>query len=196
MAVQIISDSADIFGDRPFVVVQHNDETLCLRFGVVQRFVTDPAGESGVARHYHHVLSSAAAQIASDCHPQPGRQGRAGVSRAIAIVFAFRAQQKSVQPLVLPHRADAIETAGKHFVDVTLVADIENEAVPRSIENAMQRDGQFDHAEIGPKMASGLREDFDQLLANFLGKLRQILLADRFDVRRSANRRRAVASRF
>ena len=109
------------------------------------------------------------------------------MSRSVAIVFAFRAQQKSVQPLVLPHRPDAIETAGKHFVDVTLVADIENEAVPRSIENAMQRDGQFDHAEIGPKMASGLREDFDQLLAHFLGKLRQILLADRLNIGRSAN---------
>ena len=116
--VKIGSDRADIFRDGPFVVVEHDDETLRLRFGVIERFVTDAAGERGVARHYHHVLIIGAPQIPADCHSQAGRQRCAGVSGAVAIVFALGAQQESVQPLVLPHRPDAIEPAGKHFVDV------------------------------------------------------------------------------
>ena len=185
--VKIGSDGADIFCDRPFIVVEHDDETLRLRFSVVQCFVTDPAGKSGISRHYHDVLIIVATQIPANCHPQPRRQGRAGMSRAVAIVFAFGAQQEPVQSLVLPHRPNAIETTGKHFVDVALMADIENEAILRSVENAMERDGQFDHAKVGSEMAARLRENFDQLLAHFLSELRQILLLNRLHIRWSAN---------
>ena len=85
-------------------------------------------------------------------------------------------KKKSVEPLVLPHRVDAIEAAGKHFVDVTLMTDIEDKPVLRRVEDAMQRDGQLDDAEIWPEMPAGLRKDFDQLVAHFLRELRQILL--------------------
>ena len=35
--------------------------------------------------------------------PKRGGERRAGVTGAVAIVFAFGAEKKSVQPLVLPH---------------------------------------------------------------------------------------------
>jgi hypothetical protein len=35
---------------------------------------------------------------------------------------------------------NAVEPAGKHLVDVTLMADIKNQPVLRGVENAMQRD--------------------------------------------------------
>ena len=71
--------------------------------------------------------------------------------------------------------SNAIEPAGKHLVDVALVADVEDELVLRRVENAMQRDGQLDDAEIRSEMAAGLREDLDQLIAHFLRELRQAL---------------------
>ena len=181
--VQIARDRADVLGDGPFVVVQDDDEAPRLRFRVVERFITDPAGEGGIAGHDDDVLVSAA-KITADRHPQPRGQGGAGVSGAVAIVLALRPEKKAVQPLVLPHGADAIEPAGKHFVDVTLVADVEDKFVLRRFENAMQRDRQLDHAEVRTEMAAGLRQDFDQLVAHFLRELRQILFAQRFDVRR------------
>ena len=92
--------------------------------------------------------SSVAAQIAADRHAEAGRQRRPRVARAVAIVLAFGAQQKAVQPFVLPHRRDAIEPPGKHLVHVALMADVEDELVLRRFENAMQRDRQLDHAEI------------------------------------------------
>src|SRR5262249_18072830 len=42
--------------------------------------------------------------------------------------------------------------------------------------------GQLDNAEIRAEMATGLRENFDQLIAHFLSELRQILFTKRSDV--------------
>ena len=83
------------------------------------------------------------------------------MTSAVAIVFAFRAQQKSIQPFVLPHGVDAIEPAGKHFVDVALMADVKNKFVLWRAEDAMQRNRQLDHAEIRTEMPARLRKHFD-----------------------------------
>ena len=72
--------------------------------------------------------------------------------------------------------SNAIAPAGEHLVDVALMADVEDELVLRRVEDAMQRDGQLDHAEIRPEMAAGLRKNVDQLIAHFLRELRQVLL--------------------
>src|SRR6267154_56031 len=109
---------------------------------------------------------------------------------AIAIMFAFGSQKKTIEAAVLPHRGKAIETPGKYLVDITLVTYVHDKSVSRCVENAMQRDGQFDHAEIRTKMPASLRKDSDQLIANFLRQLRQILFAQRFDIR---GRQRPVA---
>ena len=104
------------------------------------------------------------------------------MTRAVAVMFAFGAQQKSVQALVLPHRVDAIEPAGEHFVDVTLMADVEDELIPRRIEDAMQRDGQLNDAEIWPEMSAGLRENLDEGFAHLLRELWKVLFVQRLDV--------------
>ena len=77
---------------------------------------------------------------------------------------------------------EAVEPAGEHLVDVALMADIEDELVLRRVEDPVQRDGQFDDAEIRPEMAAGLREDADQFVAHFLRELRQVLFAQRLDI--------------
>jgi hypothetical protein len=180
-AVEVARDRADVFRDRPFVIVEHNDEAFGLRLHIIERFVADPAGESGVACDNDNVLI-APAQIATDRHSQSGRERCAGVSGAVAIVLAFRAEQKAVQALILPHCADTIEPAGKHFVHVTLMAHVHDKSVVRRIENAMERDRQFDHAEVRSEVAAGLRKHFDELVAHFLGELWQILFRQRFHV--------------
>ena len=54
--VQVVCDRADVLCDRPLVVVQHDDETLGVRFDIVQRFVADPARKCGVARYHDNVF--------------------------------------------------------------------------------------------------------------------------------------------
>src|SRR5207237_4904955 len=143
-------------------------------------------GEGGAARNHANVFI-AAPQISANRHSKSGRQGRAGVPRTVAIVFALRPQEKAVQALVLPHRPDAIEPARKHFVDVALMTDVENQSVLWRVENAMERNCQFDDTKIGAEMAASSREHLDQLIANFLRKLGKILLPKRFHGCRSVN---------
>src|SRR5207237_10019555 len=97
------------------------------------------------------------------------------VTGTIAIMLAFGSQKKTIEPAVLPHRGKAIETPGKYLVDITLVTYVHDKSVSRCVENAMQRDGQFDYAEIRTKMPASLRKDSDQLLENFLRQLREIV---------------------
>ena len=114
-AVQVISDRADVFCDRPFVVIEDDDKTLRVRFNIVQRFVADSTGERGIARDYDNVLV-AAAQISSHSHAETSGKRRACVTGTVTVVFAFRAQKKSVEAPELAHRMKTIEAAGKHFM--------------------------------------------------------------------------------
>ena len=152
-----------------------------MRFDVIQRFVTDSARKGGVACHDHDVLVTAP-QVAPDGHAERCGKRRACVARAVAIVLAFGAQQKAIEPAELTHGAKSIEPAGKHFMHVALVADVHDETVTRGIEYAMQRNGQLHNAEVGSEVPAGLRENFDQLIAHFLSELRQILFTKPFNV--------------
>src|SRR6476661_2684856 len=180
-AIQVISDRAHVFCDRPLVVVEHDDETLGMRFDIVERFVADSTGERGIARDYDNVFI-AAAQIPSHSHAETSGKRRPSMTGPVAIVFAFRPQKKSVEALELSHRMKTIEAAGKNLMDVALMTDVHDKAVSRRIEDTMQSDGQFDHAEVRSEMPAGLGEDLDQLIAYFLRELRQILFTKRFDV--------------
>jgi hypothetical protein len=58
--VEILRDGADVFCDRPFVVVEDDDEFFRRVGDVVQRLVADAAGERRVARDADDVLVGAA----------------------------------------------------------------------------------------------------------------------------------------
>ena len=63
------------------------------------------------------------------------------------------------------------------------MAHIHDESIAWGVENAMQRDGQLDNAEIWTEMPAGLRQNFDEFIAHFLRELRKVFFAQRFDVR-------------
>ena len=65
------------------------------------------AGEGGIAGDADDVLVAARAGRGPTASPSAARQRGAGVARAVAIVLAFGAQEKAVEPLVGPHRLDA-----------------------------------------------------------------------------------------
>src|SRR5262249_36220424 len=154
---------------------------FCVRFDVIKRFVTNAARESSVACDDDDVLVTAP-QVAPDGHAECCGKRRSCVAGAIAIMFALGAHKKTVEPGKLAHRVKTVEPPGKHFVHVALVAHVHDETVARSVEHAMQRDGQLYDAEIGSEVPAGLRKNFDQLIAHFLSELRQILFTKRLDV--------------
>ena len=62
------------------------------------------------------------------------------------------------------------------------MAHIKDKLVLRSFKNAVQRDRQFDHAEVGPEVAAGIRKNADEFVADLLCELREIFGGDFFEV--------------
>jgi hypothetical protein len=97
-------------------------------------------------------------------------------------VFTFGAKKKAIESAVLPHGVNAVESPGKHLVDVTLMADVEDELVLRSIKDPVERDRQFNHAKVRSKMAASLGKDSYQFVTHFLRELGQAFLRQSFDI--------------
>src|SRR5690606_19963536 len=67
--------------------------------------------------------------------------------------------------------------AGKDLVRVGLMAHIPYQAVFRSVEHVVQRDGEFNHAEASTKMPAGLTDGVKKKFAQFSRQLRQLLFS-------------------
>ena len=153
-AVEVIRHGADIFRDRPLVVIQNDDQALGRGCDIVERFKSNATGERRVARHADDMLVGAEA-VPGRSHAECGGKGGAGVTRAVAIVLALAAEQEAIQPLVLAYRREAVESAGEELVDIALVADIEEKFVARRVEDSVQGEGEFHNAEVRAEVAAG-----------------------------------------
>ena len=54
----------------------------------------------------------------------------------------------------MPQRVEVAGAAGQHLVDVGLVAGVEDDPVPRGVEDPVHRERQLDHAEVGAEVAA------------------------------------------
>ena len=106
------------------------------------------------------------------------------MARAERVVFAFGALAEARQAIRLTERADAVAPTGEDLMRVGLVADVPDQPVTRRIEDMMQGDGQLDHAKPRAEMAAGDRNRGDQLLAELLGQLGQLLVLKRAEILR------------
>ena len=125
--------------------------------------------------------------VARRRHAQRGRERRAGVTRAEAIVLALGAQREAVQAIRLADRAEPVFAAGQNFMDVNLVAHVPDKFILGRRENFVQGDGQLDHAKVRAEMAAALGEALDQLGADLAGEFLQLRQREFFDVRRPVN---------
>ena len=80
--------------------------------------------------------------------PKRGGERGAGVACAVGVVLAFGAQHEAVQAAGLADGLEAVAASGKQLVDIGLMADVEDEAVGRRVEDVVHGEGQFDDAEI------------------------------------------------
>jgi hypothetical protein len=62
-------------------------------------------------------------------------------------------------------------------VGVGLVADIPDQLVARGVEDGMDCDGQFDHAQGGAQMPAGRGHFGDGIAPQFIGQADQIVIA-------------------
>src|ERR1700739_2780785 len=89
---------------------------------------------------------------------------------AVGVVLALGAEHEAVQTGGLANGFEALAASGEQLVDIGVMADGENEPVPRGVEDIMKRQRQFNDAEIRAEMSSGFRQGENQTLANFLRK--------------------------
>ena len=85
-------------------------------------------------------------------------------------MLTLGAQHEAVQPARLANRVQAVEPPGEHFMDVGLVADVEQQLVVGSVEDRVQGQRQLDDAQVRSQVAAGLRERLNEELANLLGQ--------------------------
>jgi hypothetical protein len=95
---------------------------------------------------------------------------------AVAIVFRFGAQEKSIESLILADGLDPTTPTGQHLMDVTLMGDIHYKLVGWSVENAVERDGEFHHSEVGSEVATGAGQGSDENFTDFLRKRYQLVV--------------------
>ena len=180
-AVQVVGHGAHVFGDRPFVVVEDDDEALGRVCHVVEGLKRDAAGEGGIARHAHDVFARSEF-VPGHGHAEGGREGGARVACAVAVVLALGAEEESVQALILADCLQPAQATGEHFVNIALMADVEDKAVFGRLEDAVEGDGEFHDAEVRAEVSACVREDIDEFRADLIRKFRKILGGECLDV--------------
>src|SRR5208282_4450681 len=146
----------------------------------------NPARERGIARQRDDVFV-ATLSIPRHGHAQCRGERRAGVPRAITIMFALRAQHEAVQAAGGANGVKEVAPAGEQFVYVSLVADVENEMVLGSVEDVMHGEREFHDAEIRAEVAAVFRENGNEFLADFRRELLELREVELLHVRGGAD---------
>src|SRR5205823_12305816 len=103
-----------------------------------------------------------------------GRDGRTRVSDGEKVVGRFVWIGEAADRALLPQLFELPGPAGDHFVRIALVADVKEQPVWPSgvrpkVEDAMQGEGQFDHAQVGCQMPAVLADRLEDALAHLQG---------------------------
>ena len=98
------------------------------------------------------------------------------------VAGTFGTLGKAGQPSLAADRIDTVIAAGEHLMCIALMTDVKDNAVARTIEDTMQRHGQFDRAEVGRQMSAVDRDDIDQLFTDLGAQGGQLVPGQRLEV--------------
>lgn len=73
---------------------------------------------------------------------------------SIAVVLGFGPEEVAIEALILTNGVNFFGPARQHFVDISLVGDVEEELIDGRIENLVKGDAEFDDTEVGSKVAA------------------------------------------
>ncbi len=167
-------EGADARIDEDLVVVQDHDQVFAQMAGLVEAFESEARAHAAVADHRHHLVVLAAERFRRD-HAEGGGDRSPRVARAEDVVFALVAAQKAAEAAELPDGRELLAPAAEELVRVRLVAGVPDDAVARRVEGVVQRQRQLHRAEGRGQMAADFGDDGDNLVADLLGELGQLL---------------------
>ena len=93
------------------------------------------------------------------------------MSHVEGIVDAFFAAGKPRDALILSQRMELIAPSRQDLVPVSLVSNVPDQLVFRSIEDIVQRHRELHGTQAGSKMPAGLRDRVDHEAAQFICEL-------------------------
>ena len=187
-AVEVARERADVRRDRHAVVVEHDDDRRPEPAGVVDRLERDAAGHGavtddgddlarvGLAAQPHGLL---------EAHRVADRGRRVPGAHDVVLALGDRAERR--EALVLADRRELVAPAGEDLVRVRLVADVPEDLVARRVHQRVQRDGQLARAEVGAEVAADLADRVDDVAADLLRDLDELLLAQGVQVLRAVD---------
>ena len=94
--------------------------------------------------------------------------------RAERVVLALAALGEAAEAAALAQGADPAAPRGQDLVRISLMADIPDQLVIGRVEDIVDRDSQFDHAETRAEVPAGCADGADHLAAQLVGKLAQL----------------------
>ena len=172
---------------RARVVVDDDDEREVLVGGdVVDRLPRHASRERAVTDDRDGMPVGLAAQASRLGDPVGPRQRGRGVGvfddvmLGLAPAGVARQSSAGAQPREVP-------ATGEDLVDVGLVARVEDDGVLRGVENPVDRDGEFDDAEVRSEVTTRTGNRVDEESADLLRQQRHVARADELDVRRPVN---------
>ena len=86
--VEVFGKGSDVFGDRPFVVVQNENEFLGRAGDVVKSLEGDSSGECGISGNGDYMFVSSL-EVPGHAPAQGCREGGSGMPRAKGIMRTF-----------------------------------------------------------------------------------------------------------
>ena len=183
---QIGGQPADRGRDRHVVVVEDHHQPIARLLRVVHRLIGHARAHRAIADH-RDAAAVLALHLVGHGEAQSGADRGRAMRRAEGVVFAFGTLGETRQPAALAQRADAVAATGQDLVRIALVPDIPDEPIGGRIEDVMDRHGELDHAEPGAEMSACRADRIDNLVAQFVGELAQLFLAQLAEIDRQVD---------
>ena len=185
-ARQVVVQGTDRRRDRHVVVVQDHQQVAVGRLGVVQGLERKARRHRTIADDGHH---PARVIHAPRCHCHAKRSADRGrrMRDAEGVVLALVAAREAGDAAAHAQPVHALAAAGQYLVRIGLVAHVPDQPVIGRVEHIVQRDRQFDRAEVGRQVPPATRHRLQQELAQFIAQLRQVAALERAQVGRTGD---------
>ncbi|CAM5529107.1 hypothetical protein STENM223S_01087 [Streptomyces tendae] len=181
---QVVGEAADGGRVGALVVVDDDDQGAVLGGGdVVQRLPGHAAGEGAVADDGDDVVVALQDLVGLGDAVGPAQDG-GGVAVLDDVVLGLGLRGVAGQA-ALHLQLREVLASGEQLVHVGLVAGVPEHLVLRRVEDPVQGEGEFHHAEVGAEVAAGLGHGLDEEGTDLLGQLVQLFQAEPVQIARS-----------
>ena len=181
-------EAADGRGVGALVVVDHDHQAARPRDrDVVEGLPGHAAGQGAVTDDGDHVAVVAADGVRLGEAVGVGQRG-GGVGVLHDVVVGLGLARVAADAALLAQRGEVGVAAGDELVHVGLVAGVEDDAVVRGLEDAVDRERQLDHAEVRAEVSGVGRDRADHHVADLRGELVELLRRESTEVARGADR--------